>query len=56
MGTVAYATGVGSAGLCLVLDGTNDIELGEVAGFEFADASGTVETWLRMEWSPLPSG
>jgi hypothetical protein len=51
VGTVAYGAGVGSTGLCLALDGTNDIELGEVAAFEFTDGSGTVEAWLQMGWS-----
>jgi hypothetical protein len=56
VGTVAYATGVGSTGLCLVLDGTDDIELGDVAAFQFTDGSGTVEAWLQMEWSPDSGG
>jgi hypothetical protein len=52
VGTVAYVTGVGGTGLCLSLNGTNDIELGVVPAFEFTDGSGTVEAWLQMDWSP----
>lgn len=53
---VAFETGPGGAtNLSLTLDGTGHIDLGQVADFDFADGSGTVEGWIRPNWiNPAP--
>jgi hypothetical protein len=51
-GTVAYSAGPGGVtNLALTLDGTGHIDLGQVADFDFASGSGTVEGWIRANWS-----
>jgi hypothetical protein len=53
VGSVVYDTGVGmGTDKCLVLDGTDNIDLGQVAAFDFANGNGTLEVWIRMDWSP----
>jgi len=54
--TVAYETGPGGVtNLSLTLDGTGHIDLGQVADFDFASGSGTVEGWIRPNWTnPAP--
>jgi hypothetical protein len=50
--TVAYDTGPGGVtNLSLNLDGTGHIDLGQVADFDFASGSGTVEGWIRPNWT-----
>ena len=46
----------GGANLSLVLNGTGLASLGAVPDFEFASGSGTVETWVRADWSPSNDG
>jgi hypothetical protein len=49
--TAAYETGPGGVtNLSLTLDGTGHIDLGQVADFDFASGSGTVEGWIRPNW------
>ena len=49
--TVAYEAGPGGvSNLCLRLDGTGHIDLGQVPDFDFASGSGTVEGWIRPTW------
>jgi len=54
--TVAYEAGPGGVtNLSLTLDGTGHIDLGQVADFDFASGSGTVEGWIRPNWiNPAP--
>ena len=55
-GTVAFSAGTGGVtNQSLTLDGTGHIDLGQVADFDFADGSGTVEGWLRANWT-APAG
>ncbi len=53
---VAYGTGPGGVtNASLVLDGTGHIDLGQVADFDFADGTGTVEGWVQANWdNPAP--
>jgi Concanavalin A-like lectin/glucanases superfamily len=52
VGSVVYDTGVGmGTDKCLILDGTDSVDLGKVAAFDFADGNGTLEAWIRMDWS-----
>ncbi len=53
--TVAYATGVGrTTDQALVLDGNGHVDLGLVSDFDFAAGKGTVEAWVRADWSASP--
>ena len=57
VGSVVYDTGVAmGADKCLLLDGTDCVDLGQVAAFDFADGNGSVEAWIRMDWSASPPG
>jgi hypothetical protein len=50
--TVAYEPGPGGVtNLSLTLEGSGHIDLGQVADFDFASGSGTVEGWIRPNWS-----
>ena len=50
--TVAFSTGPGGVtNLSLTLDGTGHIDLGQVPDFDFASGSGTVEGWIRPNWT-----
>jgi hypothetical protein len=50
--TVTFETGPGGVtNLSLTLDGTGHIDLGQVADFDFTNGSGTVEGWIRPNWS-----
>jgi hypothetical protein len=54
-GNVTLATGIGQgADMCLLLDGTGSIDLGQVAAFDFANGNGTVEGWIRVDWTTVP--
>lgn len=49
---VAYETGPGGVtNLSLSLDGTGHIDLGQVADFNFADGTGTIEGWIQAGWT-----
>ena len=51
-GSVAFSPGVGGVtNLALTLDGTCHMDLGQVADFDFASGSGTVEGWLHPTWT-----
>ncbi len=54
--TVAFGAGAGGVtNQSLTLDGTGHIDLGLVADFDFASGSGTVEGWVRADWTmPAP--
>lgn len=50
--TVTFETGPGGVtNLSLTLDGTGHIDLGQVADFDFTNGDGTVEGWIRPNWS-----
>ena len=50
-----FLTGVGGAkDLALVVDGTGHIDLGVVSAFDFASGKGTVEAWVRADWTSSP--
>lgn len=50
-----FQTGVGGAkDLALVTDGTGHIDLGAVSAFDFASGKGTVEGWVRADWTSTP--
>ena len=49
---VTYEAGPGGVtNLSLTLDGTGHIDLGQATDFDFASGSGTVEGWIRPNWS-----
>jgi hypothetical protein len=51
-GGAAYAAGVaGGASKALSIN-AGRVDLGSVAGFQFADQTGTVELWVRPGWYP----
>ncbi len=37
-----------------MLDGTGNIDLGTVPDFDFANGAGTVEAWIRADWTTNP--
>ncbi len=52
--TVTYSQGVGSAtDKALVLKANGHIDLGEVADFDFSSGAGTVEAWVRADWTTI---
>ncbi len=60
-GTVAnsatYEAGYGGVtNLALILDGTGHVDLGYVPEFEFGGGSGTVEGWIRADWTQGAAG
>jgi len=54
IGTTAWGGGAGGAGQSLSLSGAGHANLGLVPAFEFADGSGTVESWVRSTWTASP--
>jgi hypothetical protein len=53
-GTVSYANGVGNGtDKALMLSGSGHIDLGEVADFDFSTGLGTVEAWVRADWTTI---
>ncbi len=55
VGNATYGTGVGGgADKALVLDGTGHVNLGQVDAFDFASGYGTVEAWIRADWTSSP--
>ncbi len=54
-GRVGFGDGIGGgAGKALVLEGAGHVNLGEVAAFSFPSGKGTVEGWLRADWTNAP--
>lgn len=52
VGTADFDTGLGGGpGAALFVDGTGHTLLFPVSDFDFTDGTGTVETWLRADWS-----
>lgn len=43
-----------SGGDHLSLDGLGHVDLGTISDFQFADGSGTVEAWIRPDWTASP--
>ena len=57
VGIVEYGAGVGQGiDKCLILNGTNSINLGHVPAFDFTNGTGTLEAWIRMDWASSPPG
>jgi len=55
VGTVNFAQGVGlGADQAILLDGTGHVALGQVPDFEFTNGQGTVEAWIRADWTADP--
>lgn len=53
--SIDYHTGVGGgADQALVLTGAGHVNLGAVGAFEFASGHGTVEAWVRSDWTSNP--
>jgi hypothetical protein len=53
--TVIFETGPGGVtNKSLTLDAAGHIDLGQVADFEFTSGTGTVEGWVRANWSTVP--
>ena len=49
---VSYGSGPGGVtNQALILDGSGHIDLGQVQDFEFVSGAGTVEAWVRADWS-----
>lgn len=55
--TVAFEAGPGGVtNQALMLDGSSGhVDLGPVAAFDFTSGSGTVEGWMRADWSEIPN-
>ncbi len=54
-GSAGFGEGIGGgAGKALVLDGGGHVNLGEVPVFDFLLGTGTVETWIRADWTANP--
>jgi Concanavalin A-like lectin/glucanases superfamily/Immunoglobulin domain len=53
-GTADWGQGMGGGpGQGLLLDGSGHIQLGSVPDFDFASGSGTVEGWVRADWTSV---
>ncbi len=53
-GSATFASGVGGdAGKGLQLDGSGQVNLGTVPSFDFASGVGTVEGWIRADWTSV---
>ncbi|HOW64537.1 MAG TPA: hypothetical protein PK256_04555 [Verrucomicrobiota bacterium] len=51
-GQVAYADGMGGgAGKALILNSAGHVNLGQVEAFSFASGKGTIESWVRADWT-----
>jgi hypothetical protein len=54
VGTTQFRAGVASGpDQALALGGTGLAELGNVPDFDFSDSTGTVELWLRADWTSI---
>ena len=51
LGGVTFGPGIGGNDKALHLDGTGRVNLGTVADFHFSDGTGSIEAWVRVEWS-----
>ncbi|MHC1766232.1 MAG: LamG-like jellyroll fold domain-containing protein [Verrucomicrobiia bacterium] len=51
---VEFGKGVGGSDKALVLTGLGHVALGAVEAFDFADGTGTVEAWLRADYTTPP--
>ena len=53
--TIAFGTGVGGGtDQTLLLSGIGHVELGQVDAFDFSSGKGTVEAWVRADWTSGP--
>lgn len=51
-GNAGWAAGIGGGpGQGLLLDGSGHVKLGAVSDFDFASGTGTVEGWIRADWT-----
>ncbi|HYG33305.1 MAG TPA: LamG-like jellyroll fold domain-containing protein, partial [Clostridia bacterium] len=49
---VGFGGGVGLVtNLALILDGTGHIDLGQVPDLDFTNGTGTIEAWIRPDWT-----
>ncbi|MCZ7640586.1 MAG: LamG domain-containing protein [Verrucomicrobia bacterium] len=54
-GNATYDTGAGGgADRALVLNGTGHVNLGQVDAFDFLTGTGSVEAWIRADWTSSP--
>ena len=51
----AYAPGANGAGLGFLCDGNAQIDFGSNSDFEFPSSSGTIEAWVRADWTNAQS-
>ena len=55
IGSAAYSAGVGQGtDQSLLLDGGGNVNLGTVNEFDFTNGTGTVEAWVRPDWTTDP--
>jgi hypothetical protein len=55
VGSPTFTAGVGQGtDQAILLDGTGDVDLGAVPAFEFTNGVGTVEAWIRPDWTSDP--
>ena len=53
-GTADWGTGIGGgAAKGFLLDGAGHVNLGAVCDFDFASGAGTVEGWVRADWTSV---
>ncbi len=50
-GGVTFPDGVGAAGKAIALNTVGRVTFGAVPDFDFADLTGTVEFWVRADWT-----
>ena len=53
-GDATVDAGLGAANKALLLTGLGFSALGEVEAFDFASGNGTIEAWIRADWSASP--
>ena len=49
----AYAAGVGGDGQGFLCNGSAQVNFGQVSDFEFGSGTGTIEGWVRADWSGI---
>jgi hypothetical protein len=55
-GTADWATGIGGgSGKGLLLDGAGHVNVGAVPAIDFTSGVGTVEGWIRADWTNAPA-
>jgi len=53
---VTFEPGLGGVtNLAVKLDGSGEVDLGQVSDFEFVSGNGTVEGWIRPDWGTVPA-